>query len=65
MKVKRIHILGFNDPSDKDSSMDWKLQIAMTWNSHEPHPPAHTFWAMSRKPHNKENLGLGGFHFEG
>ena len=62
MKIERLHILEWADHHDGDER-DWKLQIAMTWNSFGAHLPSNTFWAMSRKPHNKEDLGLGGFHY--
>src|ERR1700709_2326763 len=62
MKIERLHILGWNEHHIGDER-DWKLQIAMSWNSYGSQPPSNTFWAMSHKPHYKEDLGLGGFHY--
>jgi hypothetical protein len=62
MRIEQLHVLGWKD-RHVGEQRDWRLQIAMTWNSLGAQPLSNTFWATSRRPHNKENLGLGGFHY--
>lgn len=62
LEVERLYIVDYLD-HQKATERDWKLQIAMNWDSSGAQPLSNNFWEMNRKPHNKESLGLGGSHY--
>lgn len=62
MKIERLHIVDWNEENNCDER-DWKLQVAMTWNSSPNLSPLTKGFPLRSKPHNKESLGLGGTHY--
>src|SRR3954451_3697780 len=60
MRIERLHVMGWNEHVINDER-DWKVMIAMK-RSAGGHFPEDDSWSQ-RKPHEKEDLGIGGVHY--